>query len=238
MTTVGACGLATCPVPTPTAARLRRLRSVALPIRTPLRRGVKIGHPDATELVPAVGDTRFGPIAGIGHAYVATTTFAALLESAFHEAAPPAPRLYEAQLATWAEEAVELACDVRLIDLRDDELDRIGLDRAQLVATTAAHYPCTRVWAEALHGRSVGGHKTYGLLWNSRQTELHAAAAADRPALQELIDEHPAEVAVLWAPPAPADVLAAAGGGLGPLDAGAGRAYTDDLVALLGIVTP
>jgi phage-related protein len=36
-----------------------------------------------------------------------------------------------------------------------------------------------------------------------------------RPALQELIDEHPAQVAVLWSPPAPANLLRATAKGPG-----------------------
>jgi len=58
-----------------------------------------------------------------------------------------------------------------------------------------------------------------------------------RPALQELIDEHPAEVAVLWLPPAVASPLRATGEGMGPLDRGEGERYVTDLVALLGIVS-
>jgi RES domain len=233
---VGPCGNKNCPVPEPTAKRLARLRTVTIPAGTPLRRGVKATHPDPSELVPGVGSTRFAPLDGVRHAYVARTTFATLLESALHEASPPAPRIYEAQLAMWMERTVLLARDVRLVDLRDAELNRAGIDRAELVATTADHYPCTRTWAQALHGRSIGARMTHGLLWHSRQRELHALALRGRPALRELIDEHPAEVGVLWAPPASTDVLITGPGGLGTLDAGAGRDYIDDLVALLGIV--
>lgn len=234
---VGACGLASCPVPEPTATTLRRLRTTTLEAGTLLRRGRKRAHPSPVGFVPALGDTRFAPLAGIGHLYVAATTFAALLESAFHDAAPPAPRIPEAQLRLWAEDAVTLAGEVRLIDLRDPELARLGIARAHLVATSAAHYPCTRAWAQVLHGRRVGGHNTHGLLWHSRQAELHARALVGRPALRDLIDEHPAEVAIVWSPPARQDLLMPAPLGLGPLDAGAGRRYVDDLAALLGIVS-
>ena len=86
---------------------------------------------------------------------------------------------------------------MRLIDLRDPRLDRLGIPRSSLPATSAAHYPCTRRWAQALHDRRVGGQPTHGLTWHSRQAELHARAMADRPALRELLDTHPAEVASL-----------------------------------------
>lgn len=237
MRVVGACGLSSCPVPEPTGTTLQRLRTATLGSGTCLRRGRRRNQANPAEFAPALGDTRFAPLVGIGHLYVAATTFAALLESAFHDAAPPAPRIAEAQLPLWVEDAVILAGPVRLIDLRDPELARLGIARDHLVATSAAHYPCTRAWAQVLHGRHVGGQMTHGLLWHSRQTELHARALVGRPALRELIDEHPAEIAVLWSPPAPEGLLRAASQGLGRLDAGDGRRYVDDLEALLGIVS-
>lgn len=203
-----------------------------------LRRGHQGAHPDPTVLVPELGDTRFAPIAGVAHTYLATTTFAALLESALHEATPPEPRIYGAQVRRWAESAVALSEPVRLVDLRDPELDRLGLTREQLVATEPSHYPCTRVWAHALHGRAVGGRRTQGVIWNSRQRELHALAMSERPALQDLITEVPAEVLVIWSPPASDRPLVAADGGLGNLAAGPGWDYLMDLAALLGITIP
>lgn len=239
MRSAGACGRDGCPVPDPDAARhiLRRLRTVVWPPGTVLRRGHRRIHPDPTQLAPATGDTRFAPLDGVAHAYVARTTLAALLESAFHDAAPPAPRLPEVVIERWCEAEVALTVELRLVDLRDPALAALGLERAQLTATSAAHYPCTRRWAQRLHDRSIGGQATHGLLWSSRQLELHARAAAQRPALAELLDRHPAEVAVLWSPPGPEDVLAARTGGLGPLSIGEGRTYTDDVAALLQIVS-
>lgn len=234
--TAAPCGDPHCPVADPAAALLARVRTQLLKAGTVLRRGHKQSRPDPTVLVPGLGNTRFAPLDGVAHTYLATTPFAALLESALHEAAPPAPRAYEAAVGLWMESAVRLQHDVRLIDLRDAELHRLGVARHQLVATSAAHYPCTRRWAQALHGRHVGGHPTHGLLWHSRQRELHAQVLHDRPALRDLITEHPATVAVLWAPPGQPGMLAPAPGGLGRLDTGAGYKYVEDLTALLGIV--
>ena len=224
-------------MPAPQGPLLRRLRTHVIVAGTRLRRGHQVSHPDAAALVPGLGSTRFAPVPDTGHVYVAATTFAALLESAFHDAAPPAPRITAALLARWAEAEVQLTTDLRLIDLRDAELDRLGVDRSALVATAAAHYPCTRVWARALHGRHVGGRETHGLVWHSRQAELHSRAMVRRPALQELVDTHPAEVAVLWSPPARANPLRTTGAGLGRLDRGEGERYVTDIVALLGIVS-
>lgn len=236
MTPVAHCGLDVCPVPMPDGALLRRLRTRVLRAGTVLHRGVKQAHPDITALVPGLGDTRFAPLDGVAHAYVATTASAALLESAFHEAVPPDRRIYQVQIDTWFEGRVALVEDVRFIDLGDTELDRLGIARSSLVATDAVHFPCTRVWSHVLHGRVVGGQATHGLVWDSRQTELHAAALADRPALAELVTELAATVAVIWSPPSAAGVLAPAPGGLGPLNGPAAGPYVDDLAATLGIV--
>lgn len=226
----------------PVRAPGRGLRSIVWPAGTRVHRGHKRTQPNPAELVPGVGDTRFAPLTPDGadgpahHVYVSETTFAALLESTLHDAAPPAPRVRAATLGHWVESEVELVVDIRLIDLRDGELVRLGIARHQLVATAAVHYRCTRAWAAQLHGRAVGGRPTHGLVWQSRQTELHAVALDERPALRDLVALHPADVAVLWAPPAPAAVLRECPGGLGPLHTGPGYHYITSLTAELGIV--
>ena len=70
-----------------------------------------------------------------------------------------------------------------------------------------------------------------------REQGADRTAGTDRPALRELLDTHPAEVAVLWAPPAIQPLLDPTGGGLGRLDRDGGQRYVTDLVALLGIVS-
>jgi len=81
-----------------------------------------------------------------------------------------------------------------------------------------------------------GGQPTHGLVWQSRQTELHARVLDARPALRDLVALHPAKVAVLWWPPAPGPLLIERDGGLGPLDSGEGYRYVSNLTAELGIV--
>jgi hypothetical protein len=233
------CGRPDCPVPS--VAPVRDVRTVVWPAGTRLRRAHAVNHPDPAAWVPGSGATRFAPLVPPGHhrpvdhVYVATTTFAALLESALHDAAPPVPRVRAQVLARWVESEVVLTADVRLVDLRDGELERLGLTRAALVATDALHYACTRAWAAQLHGRAVGGHRTVGLVWQSRQTELHARALDARPALRDLVAQHPADVAVLWSPPADPGVLAQGDGGLGRLGEGQGAAYVLNLTAELAI---
>lgn len=91
-------------------------------------------------------------------------------------------------LALWAEAEVSLTTQVRLIDLRDPALARLGLDRDALVATSGAHYPYTRRFAEHLHGRVIGGHVTHGVVWHSRQADLHTRAMTGRPAVRDLLE--------------------------------------------------
>jgi hypothetical protein len=219
----------------PLGAPPRTLKTVVWPAGMLLRRGHKVEHPPGV-LVPGRGDTRFAPYADIAHVYVAATTFAALLESALHDAGTDTPpRIHRAQLALWAEAEVALREEVRLIDLRDAALDRAGLDRQTLVTTSPTHYACTRRWAAPLIGHHVGGQPVHGLVWHSRQAELRARAITHRPALQEVIGQHPAEVAVLWSPPARDPLLRDTGGGRGPLAVGDGAAYVADMAAFLEI---
>lgn len=228
------CGSSRCPVPHKPPSRLRSCRWSA---------GARLhrGHRNVfsiDELVPGTGSTRFAPQDGSSHVYLATTEIGALLESALHDAAPPQPRIQVPTLAAWSEGVVELRHDVRLFDLRDPELDRLGLRRAQLVSSPPAHYACTRRWACHLLGRRIGGQPAHGIVWHSRQAELHARAQRHRPAFARLLSEHPTEVAVIWSPPAPRDLLVpATGSGLGRLDVGEGWAFVEDLLGLLGIVS-
>lgn len=227
------CGSASCPVPhrPPT-----RLRSTVWPAGARLHRGHKHTYP-AHELVPGTGTTRFAPQRGSAHVYVASTEIGALLESALHDAAPPHPRIQVPTLAAWSASIVELRHDVRLFDLRDPELDRLGLGRDQLVSTPPVHSACTRRWASHLVARHVGGQQAHGIVWHSRQAELHARAQEHRPAFARLLSDHPTEVAVVWSPPAPPRLLEhTAGEELGRLDQGEGWAFVEDLLGLLSIV--
>lgn len=82
------------------------------------------------------------------------------------------------------------------MDLRDDALADLGIKRDGLVSTTAAHYPCTRQWAEMLHRRrGIGAARPVGLMWQSRVAEL---ASGDSPLFADLLRAGPAEVFVLF----------------------------------------
>src|SRR5699024_12240070 len=78
-------------------------------------------------------------------------------------------------------------------------------------------------WAEALHGRHIGEQPTHGLLWHSRQAELHAAADHN-PLTRDLLEPGEAtEVAVVYAPPAPLRLFANENQGPGPPVEGRGE---------------
>lgn len=177
-----------CPDPggCPVAAALPvdLLHCMTLPAGTPMWRCYdgNDGWPTANA---GHGDTRFAPFddaAGrrVPTMYVAASDVAALLETALHHVDHTVPcqvvnsdmllgRLL-AQLAT----PVEL----RLADLRDSELPRLGFDRQQVVSSPAEHYPCTRRLAKQVHGALVQGQPVDGVLWQSRQAELASRTAA------------------------------------------------------------
>lgn len=229
------CPAPPCPVVERDDVNLRRLTTIVWSKGKVLHRGHRTTR-SPVALVPGHGDTRFAPMQGAAHVYVAGTRLPALLESVLHSVSGPVPAAFAEQVAAWSVAQVALLQDVRLIDLRDPQLERLGMARSTLINTDAEHYGCTRSWAQLLHGRSVGGRPTHGLIWDSRQRELHAHAISTRPAMSELVGQLPAEVAVLWSPPASSKLLKDTGRGLGSLASGAGQAYLTDLAAALGIV--
>lgn len=237
MTAPGCIAPASCPVPDPDPQVLARVSTHLFPAGTELRRGHRTEYAAVTpvaavhELPLASRMSRFAPILGSAHAYVARREIAALLESVFHELVPTSPRVNWARAEAFSLTHVRLRHAVRLIDLRDPQLERLGIGRSQLVASGPGHYPCTRVWAEALRGRGVGGHTTHGLIWHSRQAELHAAGHGTRLFRDVLVGEQ-AEVAVIW--PDPEGDLLAPAGGPGSLSTGAGAALAEEVAALLG----
>lgn len=241
MTAPGCGDPAGCPVPTPDQVDLRRLTSTVLSAGTPLRRGHKTKY-TADQLVPGSEDlpaptamTRFGPVPGVAHAYVARREVAALLESVLHDVVPGTPRIRWPQLVRWSLSHVTLKRDTRLIDLRDPALVALGLERGQLVATDPAHYPCTRLWSDRLHDRHIGGRATSGLIWHSRQAEIHADQGV-RPILADVLVGEQAEVAVLWS--ARTRPLLSVQAGPWRVDRGRGLELVRDVANLLGAPPP
>lgn len=131
------------------------------------------------EFNPGFGDARFSPIDDpatgdrLPSMYVAATPTAALLESVFHDVHQHSARaIYERDLRGQLLAHVRAPRVATLGDLRDPELDRLGISRDALVCTTSEHYPCTRRQATAALAQRPKARPMHGLIWHSRQAEL------------------------------------------------------------------
>jgi hypothetical protein len=224
------CGDPACPVAETTDWHLAHIRPAILPAGSRWWRGTR--YP-AEQLTPGVGDTRFAPLAGTVHAYFGFTKTVALLESALHDAAGPNPAIFTSRLTGWTVHPVELTRNLRLADLRNDELVRLKLSRDQLVDTTALHYPCTRQWAAKLQGNPPTGNGYEGAIWHSRQAELYAQIDPDS-LIADVLHHVAAEVAVMWSPPGPATPFAPSGPGIALVEHGNPTRFLEELAFLIG----
>lgn len=242
MTAPGCGAPAACPVPDVDPARLTGTISCVWEAGTSLRRGHRSVHapdglvPAQSFLPPPQQMSRFAPVLGAAHSYVARREPAALLESVLHDAVPGRPRVPWHALTAWSVSHVVLSRVVRLIDLRAEGLARMGMTRDQLITTDPSHYPCTRPWAARLQDRHVGGRPTEGMVWSSRQAELHAATPL-RPLLEDVLAGEQTEVAVLW-PDSTRPPLLATFAGPWPLEHGRGHELMVDVANLLGAPGP
>jgi len=177
----------TCPDPPGCPVRpalpLAELRVVVLDGGVPLFRCYD-GTYGYDETNPGYGDARFSPFddatgARVPVLYAAQTPAAALLETVFHDVHHDAARvIYGACLVEQLLAHVALPAPLTVVDLRDPELARLAITRAELVSTPAEHYPCTRRLARAVHGARIGHTvRAQGLLWHSRQAELAGGVA-------------------------------------------------------------
>lgn len=154
----------------------RRLRTVTWPTDRPFFHAYEL-RLGCDSFNPGRGGTRFAPLADpdpVPTIYGGSDETVALLESVFHDvAAEIEGRLvYEVMLRNRGLAHLAPPRALRLLDLRDEALASIGLDRSQIIASTSAHYPCTREWAVWLHQRRPGGRAPDGVVWRSRQAEL------------------------------------------------------------------
>jgi len=216
---------ANCPVPNPPAGRLvGHFHSAELPEGAVVCRAFEFKR-GYDSFNPGFGDTRFAPVTtadgqAVPSMYGGTDDVAVLLETVLHDVHHDvADRIiYEAFFRRWGLAFVRLPRDLVVVDLRDEALTELGMTRAQLITTTAEHYCCTRQWARWLHKHRFGGAKVAGILWHSRQAELH------QPTIRR-------EVFVLWgdrAPSGPGD-YPLTGPGVRNLTEGPGRNLLDRL---------
>lgn len=200
-----------CPVSDPSNLNLRNLRTVRIPRRGTYYSVYSIARESSLFNASGAGDTRFSPLFEMGQAiptlYVASTRTAALLETAFHEVQPTgvAKISRATDLSGKGMRVLEVTTETRVIDLRDDRLHELGVARHGLVATSAAHYPCTREWA--LRIRQLARHpRPAGLLWQSRVAEIVSNRS---PLFADLLQTDYAEVMVLFGDRLPPDSIKA-----------------------------
>lgn len=186
-----------CPVPDPRALDRSALRLLRVPPRTVFFRVYPLRH-GYDGFNPGAGDSRFAPLVLDGFPvptlYGGDSAEAVLLETVFHDVHERASRVvYGTQLRERGLARLRTPRSLRLIDLRDDALAALGLARSQLVASTRAHYPCTREWAAVLHGVRIGRSRPEGLIWHSRQAELHSGDPAPQEVFMLFGDRAPHE---------------------------------------------
>lgn len=222
-----------CPDPDgcPVATALPRLRTTTLRAGTALYRVY-----DATwgydEHNPGYGDARFSPVDDpatgdrLPSMYLAATPTAALLETVFHDVHQASGRvIYERDLRGKLLAHLRVPDVAGLGDLRDPELDRLGLTRPQVVSGPAEHYPCTRRLAGEALDQPRRGRALAGLIWQSRQAEL--------------ADADPVEVVVLFGGPryqCRRGSWPLFGPGASSLYDGPGRLLVDEIAESLGAV--
>lgn len=232
MTAPGCGRPADCPVPDPPGpVDARRIGSTVWPADRAFFHVYEL-HRGCDEFNPGRGDSRFAPIGRpttVPTLYGGADETVALLESVFHDVTAGAGDrvVYPDVLRDRGLAHLVPPRPLRLVDLRDEALARLGLGRPQLVATTPEHYACTRAWGEWLHARAPGGRPADGLVWISRQAEL-----TGRPG---------GEVFVLWGDRAPSkiDSYALVGPGVRNLVEGPGRVLVEEIAESLdALVVP
>lgn len=226
-----------CPVPDPDDQVIGRATLTTAAGGLRLERVYSTVRPSASFNASGIGSTRFAPLLDdaehpVEHLYAASRRTVALLETVFHDVHEDVPRIvYEAtDLGARGLVGVTVQHDLRVVDLRDSALAALGLQRRELVATAAAHYPCTREWAAALRHGMFCGEQAAGLLWHSRVAEL---AHEDSHLLDDLLHGEPAEVLLLWGDRAGAGSIVQAGPPLDDLVSGPGRLLVDQVATQL-----
>jgi hypothetical protein len=167
------------------ARALPRLRTIQLNEGTALYR-VYRARWGYDEHNPGGGDARFSPVDDpstqdrLPSMYLAATPTAALLETVFHDVHQDSDRtIYERHLRETLLAHVGVPADATLGDLRDPELERLELQRSEIVSSPAEHYPCTRRLAVAALSQPHGKRILQGLIWHSRQAELALEARTE-----------------------------------------------------------
>jgi hypothetical protein len=177
-----------------------------------------------------VGDARFSPFDDLNHnervaaVYLSRNRTGALLESVFHDVEPNYGHILVDTLRQHNLVHVLVPKPMALLDLRDEQLNALNIDRSAIASSSSEHYPCTRRIARAAHATGVDG-----IIWHSRQAEFHRGEGRD-------VD--PVEVAVIFEDHANIGRggWQLAGGGSQHLTDDTGRLLVDKIATALGVV--
>lgn len=204
-----------CVVPGPGTVDMRLVRTTRLAKGTVFHTAFRRRYWPAVFNPSSVSEVRFSPLRSSGGIvpvlYGASTITTALLETAFHEVHAGGRRIISeaVDLAPRGLATLQLPYSMPFIDIRDAALENLGIARYRLVASSPAHYPCTREWAQRFYDRGkVGSANPVGLIWHSRTAEI---AAEDSPLLSDLLPGRSSEVFVLFGDRVPTDVATYAG---------------------------
>ena len=183
MTAAGCRFRDSCPVPDPSEALSgKALTTHTYPSGSGFRRvyDTKYGFGGYN---PGRGSSRFAPIERKGHhvptMYGAQSYEAALLETVFHGVHDQLAdrRIPISFLRNRGLGQLRTPEPLIFVDLRDQTLATLGLERSQVVSTTAAHYVCTQEWSAFIHDATNGPNSPcHGIVWHSRQAELTRAS--------------------------------------------------------------
>lgn len=133
---------------------------------------------------PGVGSSRFAPFPDpasgrqVPTMYLAESLTAALLETVFHNVDPSVDVNVVAHRDLHGRLHAQLLPprELLVVDLRDGELERLGIERSQVVTSPAEHHPCTRRIAQILH---ADRREVDGIIWHSRQAQRRGFGPAE-----------------------------------------------------------
>ena len=153
------------------------------------------------------GNARFSPVVNaagkpIPTLYGGTSFNCAAMETVFHDVpfAPGLKTFAKHKLEGQLHSVLVAAAALRLADLRNVPLRKLGVERKQLIDTEKDTYGQTRKWAAAIHAQNA---HIQGLCWTSRQDDsamavmlfgdrIGAGVLTQQVASRGLLDDGPA----------------------------------------------
>jgi hypothetical protein len=96
------------------------------------------------------------------------------METVFHDVpfVPGLKTFPKGKLEGLQHSRIELAADLKLVDLTSKALRLLGVARNRLIDTEKDQYPVTRQWAQVIHAQNP---EAQGLYWVSRQDDTAVA---------------------------------------------------------------